>query len=431
MLSLDWLRPRLEPIANAPVWCVACSGGRDSMVLLHLLQSMDSRPPLRVLHVNHGLSAFADQWQAFVESRAIEYGLVCSSFKADLTVGASEADARNARYQIFSDQLEEDECALLAHHQDDQHETLLLRLLRGAGLSGLRAMPVARPVGAGQVFRPLLACASEELGHYAQRHGVRWCEDDSNAGTAFDRNYLRHEIFPRLDQRWASRPAAWQHSLDALNEAHALLDEFSALDANERCQHVPLGGLRVDVSNASLARIKNLVRFCCVSESWPLPPQAVWAELQASVLDASIDSQPALRWKGVILRRYRGALYIQKDQAREPLTPHGLADLAPKEHVLADLGNGLVCKVENLDAADTLRNIKLNYRAGGERLLLANGRRRDLKELFQELRVPPWLRDQLPLIYIDGELRLIAGVEVASAISSCAATVGEKTAVTT
>ncbi|HDQ9214135.1 TPA: tRNA lysidine(34) synthetase TilS, partial [Pseudomonas aeruginosa] len=196
----------LAPWREAGGWCVAFSGGLDSTVLLHLLAQLarsEALPALSALHVHHGLQAAADGWPAHCQAVCRSLGIPLRVERVQVAVGGSiEQAARDARYRAFQANLGEGQVLLTAQHLDDQAETLLFRLLRGAGLRGLAAMPASRPLGGGRLCRPLLGVSRAELEAYAQTHRLDWVEDPSNQDPRFSRNYLRREIMPRLASHW-------------------------------------------------------------------------------------------------------------------------------------------------------------------------------------------------------------------------------------
>ncbi|MCB1676716.1 MAG: tRNA lysidine(34) synthetase TilS, partial [Halioglobus sp.] len=187
------LGPELADLQRAPHWYVGYSGGLDSTVLLHLLQQWRTAnprsPALTAIHVNHCLQSGADAWQAHCEHLCRELGVPLVSRAEPVRAGAQgiEAAARAVRYRIFERQLQAGAVLFLAHHLDDQVETFFLRLLRGAGLQGLAAMPARRSLGGGLLARPLLQRPRSQLEDYAREHQLRWVEDPSNTDTALDR----------------------------------------------------------------------------------------------------------------------------------------------------------------------------------------------------------------------------------------------------
>ena len=229
---------------------VGFSGGLDSTVLLHLLvglwdkrrdkgelgASLDEAQPLnkvRAVHVNHQLSVVAEEFESHCRK-------ICKAWEVPLTVvpvqvdGAGsagpEGEARAARYRAFSENLQQDEVLLQAHHQDDQVETLLLRLLRGAGPRGLAAIPPRRRLGKGWVVRPLLSFSRAELRAYAEAAGLEWVEDPSNSDIGLDRNYCRHVILPAMAERWPAYRKSLHKTATLSREADGLLQDLAAID---------------------------------------------------------------------------------------------------------------------------------------------------------------------------------------------------------
>jgi tRNA(Ile)-lysidine synthase len=199
----------VAPWRCAPAWHIAFSGGLDSTVLLHLLATrakIDKLPPLSAIHVHHGLQAAADAWPAHCQFVCDALGVPLRVIRVQVQQGASlERAARDARYQAFAEVTGAGELLVTGQHRDDQAETLLFRLLRGAGVRGLAAMPAQRPLADGYLVRPLLDVSRAELEAYAREHQLTWIEDPSNADPRFSRNYLRHHVFPRLTERWPRR----------------------------------------------------------------------------------------------------------------------------------------------------------------------------------------------------------------------------------
>jgi len=224
----------LAPWRSAPAWHIAFSGGLDSTVLLHLLATLaktDTFPPLSAIHVHHGLQAAADAWPAHCRAVCDALGVPLQVIRVQVRPGASlERAAREARYQAFAEVTGAGELLITGQHRDDQAETLLFRLLRGAGVRGLAAMPVQRPLAGGYLVRPLLDVSRADLEAYAREHQLTWVEDPSNADPRFSRNYLRHHVFPRLIERWPQAVSTMARSAEHLSEAQGLLDELAQMD---------------------------------------------------------------------------------------------------------------------------------------------------------------------------------------------------------
>ncbi|WP_158228880.1 tRNA lysidine(34) synthetase TilS [Chitinimonas sp. BJB300] len=389
---------------------VAYSGGLDSTVLLHLFlrlrasQSFD----LQAFHLHHGLSPNADAWLAHCARVCERTAVPFSSSRADLShiAGASlEARARTARYQAY--EMLNAELVVLAHHQDDQAETVLYRLARGAGVQGAAGMPAMRPLGAGkQIWRPLLAEPRSALLEYAQQHELSWVEDESNVLVDYDRNFLRHVVVPPLVSRFPSAQAALARAARHFSEAAGLLDSLAKMDAVDEAPSLDMARLR----SLSEARQHNLLR-------WFLAKHALWLEerqltvLLGQVLHAREDATPFLRLGDVAVRRYRERLWVAPLPPNVQATELGLDGLLP-----TNWGGQLSWSRQAGGVADAWRDgLVARPRMGGERLRpRTGGPTRPVKDLLQEAGVPPWLRSYWPLIWRGDVLVAVAGIAVAA-----------------
>ena len=343
---------------------VGLSGGVDSVVLLDLLCAAAPRHGFRVaaVHVHHGLSPHADAWARFCRKLCRDRGvpLVVRRVGVRKQGKGLEAAAREARRDAFA--RHPAPVIALAHQLDDQAETVLLNLLRGAGARGASAMPVAGRLGGKILLRPLLAVRRDAIEAYARARGLRWIEDESNRDAALTRNFLRLRVGPLLETRFAR----WRESL-ARAARH-----FAAADADARLllrEFLRLRGLRA-------------------------PSEAKLVEMLRQLTGKG--TRTAIEHDGAVLRVYRGRVSIEK-------RPHGELRLRPAR------GRGI-------DAARLERSrVTLRARAGGERLQLDTRRpRRTLKNLFQEAGIPPWRRERLPLLYCGDELVWVPGLGVAA-----------------
>lgn len=416
---------RLPFFTNVKRFIVAYSGGLDSHVLLHMISvlraDLDQRAIMAV-HVNHGLSDNAQQWVAHCQAQCEKLGVPLQQFEIDARaeVGESpEAVARDGRYAIFTSIMEEGDCLLTAHHEDDQAETLLIQLLRGAGPRGLASMPEFAGFAAGWHARPLLGDSREMLLEYAQQHDLSWIDDESNSDTRFDRNFLRHEIMPKLKTRFPGMAATLSRSAGLCAEAAELLATTAAEDLAQlqlSDESLSVTGLRA----LGEIRARNLLHQWCRDRNLSTPSaaqlQCVWDE----VIGAAEDSEPVVSWPGGEARRYRDALFI-----RSPLKAHDtrMCIAWDGEHPLsiAGLGSLHAEKVpgQGIQPAVFARgNFELRFRQGGEQLRPA-GRQghHALKKLFQEAAIPPWRRERIPLLYSDDQLLAVAGLWVADEVA--------------
>lgn len=401
---------------------VAFSGGLDSTVLLHALaaQSGVRAQGLRAIHVQHDLQSAApdwtqhclrvcQDWQVALEVRAVHVPL-------DSGLGL-EGAAREARQVAFAATLAAGETLVLAHHQQDQAETVLLRLLRAAGSEGLSAMRERRPFAGGSLWRPLLDCPREALLAYAQGRQLQWLEDPSNADPRFDRNFLRQRVLPALRERWPEADAALARSAELLAADAALL----AIEAEARLQAARTGDAATLSTPALLAlsppwRARVLRRWLATL-GLPSPPGRAFARIDRELLQSRRDAQPEYRWAGLRLQRWRELLHADAggtgllagfDCQWDGAGPLDLPDGGRLELLReAPGGHGPL--------PEGIAPFRVGARGGGERIRLP-GRRHShaLKDCLLQAGVPPWLRRGLPLLRAADDELLAAGDAILS-----------------
>jgi tRNA(Ile)-lysidine synthase len=399
--------PTLQP--GATVWA-AFSGGLDSTVLLHLLKH--SRLPLKALHVNHHLQPAANRWVEHCRTTCAQ--LDVPIYVLDVKIdpndpGGPEAAARAARYEAFLTLMRPGDCLATAHHQDDQAETVLLRLLRGSGVAGLAAMRTKAEFAGGTLWRPLLRQSRAGLRDYAERHALSWIEDPHNQDPRYARSFLRNEIFPRFSQRWPQAIELLARTAEHCADAVELLDEMAARDLKGAVIPAKAG---IQFSGLSVRRLlllpkprrNNLLRYWAAAGGFELPPFDALSRLEREVLRARPDAAPLLAWGGTELRRFRDALYLMH---RLLAAPQGLAlEWDGRADLALPAGCGVLRAVKPAKAELPLRVV---FARGGERLKPVGARfTRTLRNLFQEEAIPPWVRERLPLIELDGELAAVA-----------------------
>ncbi|HEY7657615.1 MAG TPA: tRNA lysidine(34) synthetase TilS [Burkholderiales bacterium] len=395
------------------------SGGVDSVVLLDVLQQIARtlRFRLSALHINHQLSTHATRWSAFCRDLCRRRGIPYKSVRVKIRRGDSlEAAARDARYAVFARQ--RCDFVVLAHHRDDQVETLLLQLLRGAGVKGLAAMPLLRKAeGRRQkpsLLRPLLDVTREEILDYARKRTLEWIEDESNQDIYFHRNFIRHEVLPLIARRFPAYRVTLARAAGHLAEAAQVLDELAAADA---AGHLEGGTLSMAAfQHLPPARARNLLRYLLASHRVPMPNAERIDEALRQALCAKRDAQVRIELGGCDLRRFENRLHVvaaMKDlPARYARRWRGQSAI-----VLPELG-GVLAMPRAWGAGISLarlrgRPVTIGVRRGGERLQPDCRRpRRSLKNLLQECRVPPWQRGRLPLLLCGDELVWAAGIGV-------------------
>lgn len=408
------IAPTISPGAHL---VLGLSGGMDSVALLSVLAELAPRMrfSLRAVHVDHGISPNTGRWAAFCTELSARLEIPLQVEAVDIAPYRGlgpEAAARKARYEVFS-RIDAD-FVVLAQHRDDQAETLLLRLLRGAGLRGLAAMPPSRPISGGRakLLRPLLEVPRAEIEAYARLRGLEWIEDESNADTARRRNFLRHEVFPLLQRQFPAAHAAVARAAANLAEARELLDAMARGDL-ESCGDGDT--LRVPaLLGLGEARAKNALRYWCDRHGMAPLSAARLAELLRQLRESRVDAQASVAAGVRRFLRYRDRLHLRsaistvRGDLREPWNGENALPLLALGGVLKfkpEEGRGL--SVERLRSG----RVTVRLRQGGERLRLDHRRpRRTLKNLFQEKGVPPWQRDRLPLVYCDENLVSVPGI---------------------
>jgi tRNA(Ile)-lysidine synthase len=413
---LDRLREQLR-VAAPPALCVAFSGGTDSTALLHALAQMPEARErgLRALHVDHGLHPDSADWAAhctqFCESLDVPLDVL------HVTVGTTrgegiEAAARRARYAAFAESLGDGEWLALAHHRDDQIETVLLKLLRGAGPEGLGGMRARRSFGHGVLWRPLLETTRGELHNYLTINSIIGLDDPANTDPRFARNILRHEVLPVIVRHWPHAEASILHAARLCRAA----GEYLARDAENALALLRRddASLDADAWLALPAALRAPVLDRWLRErSLPVPTDAQRRELEHQAANASEDAVPCIAWHGAEVRIWDGRLHATSPLPPLPANwhsewngaplalPEGCGTLTIEATTHAPAGTGTIF--------DPPLSVRL--RRGGERIKPAGDpHTRELRDLFQQARVPPWLRTRCPLIFENDDLIAVAGL---------------------
>lgn len=407
-------------LPDAASYVVAYSGGVDSHVLLHLLAERRDvlRAPLMAVHVDHGIQSESVAWQKHCASVCRQLDV---PFHALQTNGAAapgespEAAARSARYRVLEAWLPEDAVLLTGQHREDQAETLLLQLFRGAGPRGLSAMPAGRPLGRGRVLRPLLDITRAEILARAEEHALEWVEDPSNADTRYDRNLLRQTLLPQLRSRWPGLTHVLARAAQLQSEQAELADELAAIDFSGCCSADGERLRQAGLMALSPVRQSNLLRYWIHRQGFVMPSQAVLARIREEMLFSRDDARPVVQWGNSEMRRYRGELYLM------PVLPaHDTGqcfhwDL--KKNLRLDTAGGILSATpvtgKGLHLPEATGCVDVRFRSGGESLRLPGTRHhRTLKNLLQEHAVPDWERERLPLLYSGQTLVAVPGIAV-------------------
>ena len=392
---------------------VALSGGLDSVVLLDTIcksQAANQNREIYAFHIHHGLQKPADDWLIFCERLAKKYKIHFDFRLLHLNTkeGNVEARARAARYEALADLCEEYgiEDLLLAHHQNDQAETVLLQLLRGAGVAGLSGMSVHKHIQAGSspliLKRPLLDQSRAELEAYAKQHKLKWIEDPSNQDRKYRRNAIRKDVIPKLEKIQPEAVANLARSASLLSDAQALLDRLALQDGKgilikDCLQLIPLLGLY----KSDLPAANNVLRYWLKMNELSMPSQERLNSWWRDLVAVKVDSQLEWTHDGMAIRLWRDQLQ--------------LAPQSGGQWIFRTISTG--SKNAGLPAAWVKKaqkegRITTKARSGSEKLQIKpNSPHKTLKNLFQEGDIPPWQRNA-PLLYIDHELIAVAGVGV-------------------
>ncbi|WP_145583760.1 tRNA lysidine(34) synthetase TilS [Yersinia thracica] len=426
------LNPLFAQLGEQRHVLVGFSGGLDSSVLLHLLVCLRDQfiPDLiiRAIHIHHGLNPRADSWVKHCQQQCRQWKIPLEVVRVSIDArhAGIEAAARTARYEAFTSHLAANEVLLTAQHLDDQCETFLLALKRGSGPAGLSAMAAKMPFAHSQLWRPLLAFSREMLENYAQAQHLQWIEDDSNQDDRFDRNFLRLRILPLLTQRWPHFAQATARSASLCAEQEQLLDELLA-DNLQQLQNEE-GALSVEgLLLASEAKRAAILRRWLAGRGASMPSQSQLQRLWLEVAMARQDAEPQLTLGIHQIRRFRQYLYLLSPLAeiRIPHLSWAKVQVAPDEAVVvpaplilpANLGvlsftheGGQAIKPPNLG-----EEISIRFGLQGDIKIVGRHHSRQSKKIWQELGIPPWQRERIPLLYFGEQLIAAAGVFVTQA----------------
>ena len=440
------------PSENAH-YVVAYSGGIDSHVLLHCCKKL--KLTVRAVHVHHGLQNIADEWVTHCQSicRVLDIHLDVIYVDAKKNKGQSpEEAARSVRYQALGNNLIDGDCLLTAQHLNDQAETLLLQLFRTASTAGLSAMPVQRQLGRNSHLRPLLSFSRQEIEKFAEDNSLNWIEDPTNQDVSYDRNFIRKEIVPLLENRWPKITGQLSRVASLQSNNLQVLEDMAAIDLANLI-NVPayqsIASFYSVVSVLSISRLKklsvarrlNVLRYWMIktlrnqpanisSKISPIisPTRNLLEEMDRAVVNSVPDANPVITFSGFEIRKFHSDLYILKsarpcatagkkrgdlehndlkqDTVWKPLSPVLIPALNIQLKSIDSIGEGL-----NRDLLN--ESLTIRFRKGGEVFHPADRlHSQRLKKLLQEANIPPWDRESIPLVYFKDELIAVAGLWV-------------------
>ena len=417
-----FLVKNLQTTDSKPILLLALSGGLDSIVLLHLLAEVRTTIPVEfhAMHVHHGLSVNADVWAEFCSAQCqqlnvplqIAHVYVAQNPDYKNSEQGIEAEARQLRYNaLFTYAVDgkAPDFVVTAHHQDDQAETLLLQLFRGAGVKGLSSM--AAVDSARRLLRPLLNVSRQSLHEYAVQHDIKWCNDESNDNTQYDRNFVRHEVMPVLDSRFQSVKTVLARTALHMAEASELLEVLAVQDAENMLSDNSL--CLQALGELSAARTKNVLRWWFAQNKLTMPAAEHLNEIIEQLFSSRKDADLNIKLQHLYLRKYQQRAYLCQDKMAAPFD---MVWESESELILPSGGKLLFKSVlgAGLALKQGVTKLRITNRNGGERFKPDALRpTRTLKYLLQELNMPPWQRMYIPLIYWEDKLACVPGVGIA------------------
>jgi tRNA(Ile)-lysidine synthase len=402
-------KDQIQDFAQYQRLLVGFSGGLDSSVLLHrLVQEKSVRDKIFVIHINHGLSTQANVWQEHCATVCREYNINYAFYTVDFERSCNiEEHARDARYQKIAALMTKNDALLVAHHADDQAETVLLQLFRGAGVDGLAAMPYISDFASGVMLRPLLKKTRAELESYAMTHKISWINDESNQQIEYSRNYLRHHVMPHIRAKWPKMSTNISSCASNLQQAQDNLQYLAQLDCNDL--HAATLNC-TSLKKLPNARLINVLRQWIKNNQVRMLSTKQLHDLIKTVIYAKQDAQPKLIINNIIIYRYQETLYLQ------PYLPKQVQyaldwTFFPQEICWHD--NRILTAQLSSTGIKIAKGskIKLTTRVGGEKIRW-HGQTKLLKTLLQEWKIPPWQRDNIILMYIDNILAAIVGYAI-------------------
>ncbi|EPJ43825.1 MAG: hypothetical protein OFPII_39460 [Osedax symbiont Rs1] len=392
-------------------WVVALSGGLDSMVTLQLAHQMLPANSLVAIHVNHQQQSSADDWQAFCQRQCQQRDIPFTAFKI-APQGSSEQLLRAARYQCFENFLTADDCLLFGHHANDQAETLLFRLIRGAGAKGLSAMPVQRTIGSAWLLRPLLAIPKSQLLEFGHASALKWVDDPSNHSLDYDRNYIRHQVLAPILQHWHKAAQQMAVSAQLIADDQQLLAEYLSADLGAFS-----AGNRFNLTGwqqHDAVKGRALLRQWITGWTNRAVTRKELSRVLEQVIGSRVDSQAYCRLGEYQLRRYQQCLYLLSapsfDQQWPVLSLAESLRSTPRQYPLSHGQLNITLSEQGVRWRDGMYLQSKAKLADGLRVKAVNRPRKKLSKILQERGIAPWLRADWPLLMYENQLVAIPGV---------------------
>ncbi|WOG25459.1 tRNA lysidine(34) synthetase TilS [Endozoicomonas sp. 8E] len=419
---IEHLSEQIRSVAGKPV-LVAFSGGVDSTVLLHLsvgLREQGKIKSLSAVHIHHGLSENADSWAEHCLSLCEQWQVPLEVVRVAIESSSDiERQAREARYAVFEDRLPEDGCLLMGHHQDDQAETVLFRLLRGSGLDGVAGMPASRGLGGGVLLRPLLNISRQTIENYAENYGLGFVEDESNQDQRFRRNFLRQNLMPQIEAVWPGVAVRLAQFSEDVSEVNQMLLEQTEQYARSIIQAPPsrLWGERSVLDLEALKLInglaaRRLVRYWLASHQVQMPDRVRLNALFTDLIEAVEDAEPVVLIGAFQLRRFIGKLVLLRKP--EPIEREGFDWQWRADRVIKlPFSGGRLSLEEGGDVRLPETTLRILFRselpAGLKVAVKGREGRKTIKRWLQDYKVPPWVRESVPFVFHGDQLVALPG----------------------
>ncbi len=392
----SWHQPRIKR------WVVALSGGLDSVVTLQLAVQSLPKNTVHAVHVNHQLQSQSHEWQQFCQSLCDAHDIPLKSYAIN-PQGTSEKLLRDARYECFVDSLKADDCLLFGHHANDQAETMLFRMVRGAGSKGVSGIPIQRELGEGHLLRPLLSVPRAQLESYAQQLQLQWVEDPSNHTLDYDRNYLRHKVVKPLIEHWPQACEKMALSAALIEQEHQLLNDYLLKDLESL-----VGQHSLDLEKwKALAKTKReaLLRLWLKHETARAVSIKQLAQINDQLINSKEDSKAHSILGDYTLRRYRHELFVFSTQRSVEDWPKIVCSAHQRK-----LQQGTLTVTSCNLGVEIKPDMYLRESTPGQIVKAVNRPAKKLKKLFQEQGVAPWYRDNWPLLMSGNQVVAVVGI---------------------
>ncbi|WEH92109.1 tRNA lysidine(34) synthetase TilS [Acinetobacter soli] len=385
------------------VFLIGCSGGMDSMLLLHVMSELFPHN-IRAIYIDHQLQSSSRAWGDFIQNFAQQRQIPVTIQPVDVEAGNLENQARQARYAAFLRHAQPNDILVLAHHQNDQAETVLLRLLSGTGVQGLAAMKEHDHIQTLRRWRPFLSLSRQQIQAWVDQLALPYVQDETNFDTRYDRAWCREQLWPLLEQRFPKMQDAVARTSVLMQDAQTILDEVLQQDlaATGSDNHLMLQTFL----QLSTARQRQLLSFWMKGKETYRPSLDMVNRLQEEVIHAKADAQAALHWNGFYYVRYQQILHRIAHAAYTAQTlpqQQTLADLK-LDHMLELSSGRYILKAADIGLSKALlaRELTVLARQGGEKIhLYGRVGHWPLKKAIQDAQIFPWLRHTIQILLVD------------------------------